>query len=112
MALTFAPVVLEFATEVSMVIRRVGVLSVAKLYGAMMAAVGLCAGLLIAVASSIGSAVSAGSQSFLPFAGFGIAAIIVLPIFYAVVGFIGGLIGGALYNLFAGLVGGIEIETS
>ena len=95
-----------------MVIRRVGVMSVAKLYGALSAALGLCAGLLIAAVGSIGSALSSESQALFPFAGIGIAAIVVLPILYGIVGFIGGAIGGALYNLFAGIVGGIEIETS
>jgi len=36
--------------------------------------------------------------------------LIILPIFYGVVGFIAGAIGAALYNLIAGMVGGIEIE--
>ncbi len=94
-----------------MVIKRVGVLSVAKLQAVMMAAMGLCFGLLVAAVSSIGSTfLSSDGESLVPFAGFGIAAIVALPIIYAVIGFIGGLIGAALYNLFAGLVGGIEIE--
>ncbi len=96
-----------------MVIKRVGVMSVAKLYAVMAAAMGLCFGLLVAAVGSIGSTMlSSDGTSLVPFGGFGIAAIVVLPIIYAVMGFIGGLIGAALYNLFAGLVGGIEIETS
>src|SRR5580658_6339818 len=35
--------------------------------------------------------------------------IVFLPIFGAIVGFLGGLIGAALYNLVAGWTGGIEI---
>jgi hypothetical protein len=35
--------------------------------------------------------------------------VIFLPIIYAVAGFIGGLIAGALYNLLAGWTGGIEV---
>jgi hypothetical protein len=42
---------------------------------------------------------------------FGVGAIIILPLFYGVIGLIGGAIGAALYNLFAGLFGGIELET-
>ena len=96
-----------------MVIKRVGVVSVAKIYGAMCAGLGLLFGLMFAAFSSLGSGLaSAAGTSVLPFAGFGIAAIIVMPILYGLFGFIGGLISGAFYNLFAGLVGGVEIETT
>lgn len=44
--------------------------------------------------------------------GFGIAALIVAPIMYFVVGFIGGVISAALYNLVAGWTGGVEITLS
>jgi hypothetical protein len=40
----------------------------------------------------------------------GFLVMIGLPIFYGAMGFIGGAIGALLYNLFAGMVGGIEIE--
>ena len=46
----------------------------------------------------------------LPFAAGGIAMVIIMPIFYAIVGVIAGAVGGALYNLFAGWVGGVQIE--
>jgi hypothetical protein len=42
----------------------------------------------------------------------GLASIVVMPIFYGVFTFISGLIGGWLYNMLAGMVGGVEIETS
>jgi hypothetical protein len=35
---------------------------------------------------------------------------IAIPIIYGIIGFIGGAIGALLYNLFAGMVGGVEIE--
>lgn len=38
--------------------------------------------------------------------GFGIF----MPIIYGVMGFVGGIIAAALYNLFAGWIGGIEVE--
>jgi len=40
----------------------------------------------------------------------GVGAIIVAPIMYACFGFIGALIGAALYNVVAGIVGGIELD--
>jgi hypothetical protein len=42
---------------------------------------------------------------------FGVGAIVFLPLFYGVLGLIAGAIGAALYNLFAGIFGGIELET-
>ncbi|MGD1907714.1 MAG: hypothetical protein ACFB0C_17235 [Leptolyngbyaceae cyanobacterium] len=39
-----------------------------------------------------------------------IAAIIFLPIFYGITGFIAGIIGALIYNLAAGAVGGIQLE--
>lgn len=41
---------------------------------------------------------------------FGAGAIVVLPIFYGVLGFVFAGIGAAIYNLVAGWVGGIEID--
>jgi hypothetical protein len=42
----------------------------------------------------------------------GLFAVIAFPIGYAIVGFISGAIGAVLYNVFAGLVGGITLELS
>lgn len=100
-----------------MVIRRFGVWSVAKLYGALLAAMGLLFGAVIALASMIGGAAGAlGGDGPASAAGpmammFGVGAIIFLPIFYGVLGVVMGAISAALYNLFAGLIGGIEVET-
>jgi hypothetical protein len=54
----------------------------------------------------------ASSESSDAFAGllFGFGAVIFLPIFYGILGFIFGLIGALLYNGIARLIGGIEIE--
>jgi hypothetical protein len=96
-----------------MVIRRINVWSAARMYGAISAAVGVIAGFVIALLSTVGAGLG-GPGDDIPgwFAGvFGIGAIIVLPVFYGVMGIIGGAIGAVLYNVFAGMVGGIEIET-
>ena len=42
---------------------------------------------------------------------FGVGAIILIPIFYGIIGFIAGLIGAAIYNIAASIVGGVVIET-
>jgi hypothetical protein len=44
-------------------------------------------------------------------AGAGFAMVIFLPIFYAIFGFIGGIISAAVYNLVASFTGGLEFET-
>jgi len=40
----------------------------------------------------------------------GILFMIGVPIFYAILGFIGGAIGAFVYNLAAGMIGGIKFE--
>jgi hypothetical protein len=93
-----------------MIVKRLDVLSVAKIYGAISLAFGLLIGICFALASMVGAGLSESSEvSFLgPMLGIG--AVIALPIFYGVMGFIGGAIGAALYNVFAGMVGGVRIE--
>jgi len=39
------------------------------------------------------------------------AAIILVPIFYGISGFLAGIIGAFIYNLISGWIGPIEIET-
>lgn len=91
-----------------MVIKRVAVLKLAIFQSALMAAFGLIVALCFML---FGAALSGLGGHAAGFAGvMGIAALIFLPIMYAVIGFIAGAIGGAMYNLVAGIVGGIEIE--
>lgn len=42
--------------------------------------------------------------------GFGMGFAIAIPLVYAVIGFVGSLIGAAVYNAVAGWVGGLEVE--
>jgi hypothetical protein len=41
---------------------------------------------------------------------FGVAAVILVPLFYGVFGFISGIIYAAIYNLIAAAVGGLELD--
>lgn len=101
-----------------MIIRRVGVWSVARLYGAILGVIGLLAGVIFALVAVLGGVAGAmgGSDARAGLAAgglsavFGIGAVIILPVCYAVMGVISGAIGAALYNLFAGMFGGIELE--
>ena len=96
------------------VVRRIGILSFAKLQSALYALFGLIAGAFISLLAALGSVlhdVFGGSGSGTHFGIlYGVASIVVFPIVYGVLGFILGLIMGGLYNLVAGVVGGIEIE--
>jgi hypothetical protein len=101
-----------------MVIRRFGVWSAAKLYAGITGTFGLIAGIFFALAAMLGGfASAAGSNdtgSGLAAGGlgalFGVGAIIFLPILYGLMDLIGGAIGAGLYNLFAGIFGGLEVE--
>lgn len=97
-----------------MVIKRLGVVSVAKIYGAMGVLVGLLIGICFAAVGTLFGSQMAGDSSGVAAwgAGMGLFAIVVVPIVYGVFTFISGLIGGWLYNILAGIVGGVEIETS
>src|SRR5690606_1329552 len=96
--------------RVSMIIRRIDIISAGKIGGIIGAAMGLLAGLFMLVFSGmIGSMVGDGG-GFLAVGG-GFAAVIILPIIYGIFGFLGTLINALIYNLAAGFVGGVRIET-
>ena len=96
-----------------MTITRVGPLSVAKVAGLLYVVIGLIAGCLISLAAMAGAfgASAANTDGAGPMAAlFGVGAIVILPIFYGVLGFIGSLIMAWLFNVAAGMVGGIEVD--
>jgi len=92
-----------------MVLRSVGVLSVAKIMGALYAVIGLIAGLILATIGMLGVGLSGGEGALVGMM-FGIGGLIFAPIFYGILGFIAGAIGSAVYNIVAGAVGGIELD--
>lgn len=100
-------------------IRKIGVLSFAKLQAVIMAIVGLIAGILYSFGGliidmfvSIGWVSSASAET--PGLSFGtvlaFGALIGMPIIFATFGFIVGIIEAFLYNLYARWFGGIEID--
>jgi len=99
-----------------MVITKVGVMSLGKLMGLLYAAIGIIFGLLYALFAVVGGGAMMamgggdGAMGGGMMMGMGIAAVIILPIFYGVLGFIGGLITALLFNLAAKYTGGLEIE--
>jgi len=101
-----------------MVIRKIGVLSSGKVSGALYALFGLLLGAFFALFSLIGAGAmmtardetGAGRMGGMLGAMFGVGAIILFPLLYGIVGFIGGVLTAFLYNLVAGFVGGIEVD--
>ncbi len=98
-------------------IRKLGVMSVAKIYAVMMLVISLLIsipyGLFIIVYGLFGARMVGGDAGLAVGGGgviVGILVMIGLPILYGIMGFIFGAIGALIYNVFAGFVGGIEIE--
>jgi len=93
-----------------MIVKRIGPMSLAKISAALYALIGLIIGAIVSAASMIGGALG-GSEAGMIAMVFGAAAVILLPLLYGCMGFVGALIGASLFNLAAGWVGGIELET-
>jgi hypothetical protein len=101
-------------------IRRLGVLSVAKMEGLIMLVVGLIIGVVYGLIFMIWGAVlssllSRSDNQVAALGGvttvvIGVVIMVAVPIFYGTVGFIGGAIGALIYNGAARIVGGIQIE--
>jgi hypothetical protein len=96
-----------------MVLKSIGVLSCGKLMGILNALLGVLIGGFFALISLAGVALQqaqGGNGPVLPFMGMGVGAVIVFPIFYGIIGFIGGIIMALLYNAVANIAGGLELE--
>jgi len=101
-----------------MVVRRIGVFSLAKMQSLLMFVIGLIFGVIYGLIFMIfGAAITAAARGQDAALGSGISTIVVglvmmigIPLFYGVLGFIVGLISGFVYNLAAGVVGGIKLD--
>ena len=96
-----------------MVVKRVGVLSLAKILGLFYGSIGLVAGIVFAVLALFGVAIGvAADESLAPLAGllFGAGAVVILPLFYGALGFLVGLLGGWVFNLACRVTGGLELD--
>ena len=93
-----------------MVIRRLGPLSCAKVAGVLYLIMGLVIGGMVSLLTLTGL-FSGGSDGFMP-AFFGAAAVVLLPLFYGVFGFLMTLVMTSLFNLVVALTGGVEVDVS
>lgn len=97
-----------------MTLKSIGVLSCGKMLGVIYAALGLLVGALMALFAFIGALAEVqqdGQGAALPVAlGMAVAMLLFIPVAYGVMGFIGGVIVAAIYNVAAGFIGGLEFE--
>jgi hypothetical protein len=90
------------------IIKSFGVLSVAKIMGAINGTLGL---IFVPVFLLVGLAgMAAGGRNSIFSGAAGLVLALLLPIFYGGMGFVMGAISALLYNLFAKWVGGIEVQ--
>ena len=95
-----------------MVIKSVNVLSCARLVAAIYGIFGLIFGLVFSFIALTGFSIAAVGGEEGPAwlaAVFGVGAVIALPVFYGVMGYLGGLVGSWVYNRAADVMGGLEI---
>ena len=95
------------------VLRGVGVVSIGKMAAVLYAAIGLIVGLILAGVGTLGgfAGMAAGERGAGLFGMFfGVGAIIICPILYAIVGALVWMLVAALFNLAVGMIGGIELE--
>lgn len=89
-------------------LRAIGVLSCAKIFAVVQAAIGVLIGFLILIFGIVGAAVVPASQKL------GMVGIIILsvltPVLYGALGFVMGALWAFVYNLAAQSIGGVELE--
>jgi len=91
-------------------IARVDPMSSARVYGAITAAFGLIIGAFVSLFAMLGAGIGdmPGPAALV----FGTGAIVMLPLFYGVIGFVAGAFQAWVYNLVAVRVGGILVDLS
>ena len=93
-----------------MVITRVGPVSCAKIVGTLYAIIGLLIGGVFSLVALAGGFASNASEVGALGPIIGVGSVIVFPICYGALGFVATVIGAWLYNVLAGMVGGIQLD--
>jgi hypothetical protein len=93
-----------------MILKRIGPLSLARIFGVLYGIIGLALGCAFAIVAMLGGLATQETSG--PIFGFvfGVGAVIFFPLIYGGLGFVMSLIMAGLYNLMAGWLGGIELE--
>jgi len=94
------------AKEKSLEIKKIDIMSLAKIGGLFGLIIGLIAGILITFVGFTGTTLSPAITNI------GAILIVVLPLVYGVFYFICGAIGALIYNLIARKIGGIKVSVN
>jgi hypothetical protein len=89
-------------------IRRISPLQLGKMLALLYGIIGLIAIPFFLFMAAMSSQLPADQRG--PLMAMGAGAALFAPVLYALVGFIGGIIGAVIYNVVAKWVGGIEVE--
>jgi len=94
-----------------MIIKSVGVMSVARIAAAIYGIFGLIAGVILSLAAAGGLGIKEEVSSEVSWMGpfFGFGAILALPVLYFILGYLGGAIGAWVFNNASKAMGGLEI---
>lgn len=100
-----------------MIVKRIGVWSLAKISGLVYGGMGLIFGAIFGLFSLVGMGMasvaanqSGGAVEALFSMLFGAGAVLLMPLFYGLMGLVIGAITAFIYNLVARLVGGLRID--
>jgi hypothetical protein len=93
-----------------LVIRHVGPLSCAKIFGVLYATMGLVFGCVLSLVAMAGGLAGNAVASAAGIGAVSVGVVIALPIVYGTVGFLMTLLLAWLYNVAAAAVGGIEVD--
>ena len=89
------------------ILKKIGVLSLGKIFLVIYGSLGFIFGAIFSFVSVLGIPVGDDPVDAVVF---GAGAIIFLPIFYGLVGFLSGILTAWLYNIAAKQIGGIQLE--
>jgi hypothetical protein len=88
-------------------VQRVGVAQLAKVMGVLYFLMGI---VFLVFFLIISRTMPGAAGTALPGFGFGMGMFIFMPVFYALLGAVFGALGAALYNVVAGMLGGVELD--
>ena len=94
-----------------MILKKLGVFSVAKIYAFIMAVLGFVVGLFYSFFGALALTLEETQGTALGLSTtLGLAALVVIPVVYGIMGFVIGALGAFLYNIASKYLGGIELD--
>ncbi len=91
-------------------LKNIAPVQLAIVMGVMYALIGVIIALLMSPFMALMATLGGGAHNSAPFAGMGmVGALILFPIMYGILGFIGGALSAFVYNIVAGWTGGVQL---